>query len=874
MEAAQKSPIAPALGEKNSRWPRVLAFAVPTLLVLVAYALAGIYPFGEKQALTIDLQHQYYPFLVEFRRRLLSGGSLQWTWQVGLGSSFVPLFSYYLASPLNLLFLLVPETYLREAVAVLTAIRAGLAGICCVVCLEKLYGARGMMTAVFSVCYALCGFFLGYFIDIIWLDTFAIAPLCVLCTVRLLREGKRAGYILSIALALWCNYYIGYMVCLFVLLVFLLVNALDWSGWQGFARRLGRIAYSTLIAVGLCAVILWPSVLAMQYYGGSLDAAPERLSLLFPAVSVLGNLGLTAAPTFLRGLPNLFTGTLCLMMLGLLLRTKKIRTLEKVLTVSLFVLLLASVEINVLDYVWHAFHNPKSLPARYTFLMSFVLVALSARVFSVREKVDGWDLCLMAVPVLVVAVCAFLGTQGVWVAVATCVALVLYLGAMALWASGRVSKRAVAGILCVLVCIESGVSVISAMQHVYPEDTSKRADYPYYGEMVRPLLSWLEQEETAPFYRVEMTRNPYTSNGPALLGYTGVTSFSSTINPRVATFLQEIGLSAKPEHLRHVYDDTSPLTNAFLDVDYYIAADGIMREPSRFWEYLGREKLSALYKNRYPLSLGFMVAPELLDFVGDVENPFLSQNRLFSLSTGLAGDLFVPSGTSAASGEGYRVEKLPDGAYAFTPDGNQDGGGVQFELQFAEDAYYYAYLYVEHFEFGHVYEGRSKREWQVMRPFIQTMGKRAAGETMTLEAFSEDPMPAGAARLYLYTIDADLFEAGYERLAAQQMQVTHREDTLIEGTVTAAQAGLLYTSIPYEPGWTAFVDGEQAEIALVGDAMLCVPLGEGTHTLRFAYATPGLVPGAVVTGVCLLLFAWVAWLDVRRKRGTRVETTE
>ena len=58
------------------------------------------------------------------------------------------------------------------------------------------------------------------------------------------------------------------------------------------------------------------------------------------------------------------------------------------------------------------------------------------------------------------------------------------------------------------------------------------------------------------------------------------------------------------------------------------------------------------------------------------------------------------------------------------------------------------------------------------------------------------------------------------------LQLTTFEDTLVEGTINCNRDGLLYTSIPQNGNWVAYVDGEPAEIRLVGDAMVSVELME------------------------------------------------
>ena len=66
------------------------AFFVPLALMLTAFGLMDVSPFGKatKQILVTDLWHQYYPFLVDFQDRLQNGQDLYWSWSVGGGVNY------------------------------------------------------------------------------------------------------------------------------------------------------------------------------------------------------------------------------------------------------------------------------------------------------------------------------------------------------------------------------------------------------------------------------------------------------------------------------------------------------------------------------------------------------------------------------------------------------------------------------------------------------------------------------------------------------------------------------------------------------------------------------------------------------------------
>jgi len=88
---------------------------------------------------------------------------------------------------------------------------------------------------------------------------------------------------------------------------------------------------------------------------------------------------------------------------------------------------------------------------------------------------------------------------------------------------------------------------------------------------------------------------------------------------------------------------------------------------------------------------------------------------------------------------------------------------------------------------------------------------------------------------------------------------------------------LVFFSIPYDKGFTAYVDGQETEIEKVFDGLSAVYVPAGDHSIRFDYRLLGLKEGMAVTTVCLVLFAlyccgcFVLW--VRRRKSPAAEQT-
>ena len=197
---------------KKGKWNYLaISFALPFLLMCAVMIVSQYEPFGQHSMLYSDMYHQYYPFFVEFRNALRSGDSLLYSWSVGMGMDYLGLISYYLASPLNLLSVLVPESLVLEYFAMLMPIKLGLAGLFFAIFLKKMFNKNDLSIAMFGAFYGLCAWALGYQWNIMWLDTFALLPLVALGTVSLLRDKKFILYTLTLFMSIYANYYIGFL---------------------------------------------------------------------------------------------------------------------------------------------------------------------------------------------------------------------------------------------------------------------------------------------------------------------------------------------------------------------------------------------------------------------------------------------------------------------------------------------------------------------------------------------------------------------------------------------------------------------------------------------------------------------------------------
>jgi len=178
------------------------AFFVPMVIMVIIFAQRGIFPFGEESFLRTDMYHQYAPFFSEFRYKLTHGGSLLYSWDIGMGVNFAALYAYYLASPLNWLLVLCPKNYVIEFMTYLIVFKIGLSGFSFSWYLRSHNKTMDFGVAFFGIFYALSGYMAAYSWNIMWLDCILLFPLIMLGLEKLVKEKKCFLYCLTLGLSI------------------------------------------------------------------------------------------------------------------------------------------------------------------------------------------------------------------------------------------------------------------------------------------------------------------------------------------------------------------------------------------------------------------------------------------------------------------------------------------------------------------------------------------------------------------------------------------------------------------------------------------------------------------------------------------------
>lgn len=866
----------------------ILAFLVPFVLMTTAFALMKVSPFGDQQILVTDLWHQYFPFLVDFQDKLKHGESLFWSWTQGAGVNYFALMSYYLASPLNFVSVFIPSEWLREFLMFSVVIKVACAGMFMAIFLRSVFKKNDFSLVLFGCCFSFCAFFMGYYWNTIWLDTVCITPLVVLGAVKLLTENKFRLYVVTLALSLLANYYIGLFTCIFVLLIFIAYNIAKWENVKTFFTKLLRMGVFSLIAIGITAFFLLPAFFGLQNTNASGSSFPSTFSInigksndllgvLTAIQQILSNFITFISPATKEAdaLPNIACGTVSIVLGILFLTSKKIRLKEKIVDMCLIFFMIISCIIRQLDYIWHGFHFTNMIPYRFSYLISFVLVVMAFRAFMLIDFSSCWDVLLAALGSALVILFA-IGTQEAYTIIGTAIVALVVCTMLFLYTRRIVPKQVLLIVLAVVVIGESGATAYIGVKTTTVTGTY---DYPRGGETTKQLISYMNslEENTTELWRAETT-STQTLNDGSLNGYNGLSMFNSMANVDTTRFFENFGMMGWKSGNRYTYAEGSPVTNVFMNLKYIISRDGVYRNNYDLSEAyaVGNEKL---LKNDHYIPMGFMVNNNLTQWVEndneDQFNPFDQQNEFFKLATGINENVYTS--LDVVSQGHYDYEKFPVsktsyGNYSFSCTDASITPHVKWNYEAPEDGLYCMYAKISGGDNVTVMQNDAAQSstYGMGRPYIACIGYFNKGDKISVYSQLE-PGQSGSAQVYVNLLNKDVFEKGYEKISKDVMTTESLTGSSMEGTIDVSEDGLFYTSIPYEEGWTAVVDGKEIEITPVGGSLLAFPLLKGSHEIRLYYYPKGFWPGFTVTTICLLTFAGLCaytYIIKKKKKAT------
>lgn len=834
-----------------------LSFFLPLLVMIGCCIAFGVQPFGDNSLLIIDGLHQYMPFYSVLYDKLKSGESLFYSFRAGLGINFLSLFSYYLSSPFNLLILFFKKSQLNMAVSMIIVLKIALSGMNAGIYFSSKSKQPGFSVLMISMAYALSSYMVGYCWNVMWLDAVMIFPIIMMGLERLIEKKDGRLYCISLFYALYCNYYIAFMICIFVVLWYLLYSFK--SVKQFFFRGLS-FALHSFLAAGMAAILLIPAYMGIkQTASGESMSLPEH-SFLTNAADLLNRQFAMWTPIShdnFDGNANLYIGVFTVLAAALYLLNQEIKLSDKIKKVLLIGFFYLSFSEMILNFIWHGFHDQYGIPNRFSFLFGFVLLYMLWEVFEHLDGIRGWHVALACmVSVGLLAYAKMQGSQTLEDDNYGVAGMLLLLYGMLLffYTLSRKRKFIYRTAFCVVAVVEIAATAFMGFNENGQISVSKF----FYGTEDMDKATSSLRDGT--FYRSELA-NALMVDENAWYPMNAVGLFGSTATDRMVNMMDNLGFYTGCNE--YLYKGATPVSNLLLNVRYlyYHQEDSLQTD----FKYLKTQGNFDVYENPTKgMSIGYLMNNSVKDWYYDSAYPFRVQNDLGEQAFGVSG-LFRNIAISDPVTNGCTASKTNDGEYYFKyKDSRPDN--MTFTIPITENAenlyLFYDGTQVENAQIS--VDGVNMKSGD-LDGYMLPIGKVAEGSELKVTFELKGETADGYVRLSA----ADFNQQAYENLAKEAsvraFQVDGYSDSYIEGSINATKNQMLFFSIPYDKGWKVTVDGKQAKTSRIGDAFLGVNVTSGKHKVTLKYTPPGFSVGWKISVLCAGVFLILCFVKYRYK---------
>ena len=826
-----------------------ISFFGALIVLIVLYKCRKIYPFGDNMYLRSDCYHQYAPFHKELFRKLTSGESLQFSWNVGLGSNFIALYAYYLASPFNWFIGLVSEAHIIEFMNASIILKLSLCSFTMSYYLRKKFDTKNFAIIGFSLFYAFSSYVCAFSWNLMWLDCLFLLPLITLGIEKLIKEGKGNLYCLSLATAIISNYYIAIMLCIYSVLYFvviLIANHKD--SIKYYIHKCVSFGFYSLISGGLAACLFYPAFKALSQTASNDFDFPDTLERYFSVFKMLSRALMNVSPSIFEPHdPNVYCTVAVFLLIPIYWISNKIEIKEKIGKTAILGILLLSFNLNIPNYIWHGFHFPNSLPCRESFIYIFLILVMSYEGFlHVKEASNK-----MLFGAYGFSVALFLVFEQLFVDDSynfktiyySLLFITFYLFTFMLYRSKSKANILLATYFVVIIAVAETFTNLEATGF----STTTRSSYLNDNKNIETMLTKLKEEEGDSFYRIEKL-DRRSKNDAAWHGYKGASIFSSAASEPISKLYGKLGFEESCN--AYGYYGHTPFLNSIFNIKYFLS-DDLLDEDELYTlkdSAVDTNNTIFLYENKYTLPVGFMIDNNPMDTLNlETTNPFNTNNDLVK-AFGAKEEIFTRLDVTTVD-EDNNVEVADDMYMLVYCTSSLD----KLDVDITDSD-------------GSI---TSKTFTDMKQEHTVEIGLVKAGSTVTVRSGDSEVTDI---QIYAYSFDREKYIDLMNSLMDGGMYDTSYTSTSLTGKVNAKNDGYLFTSIPCDKGFSVYVDGKKVETESLLDALILVPVSAGTHTIEFKYSTPGLYLGLTIS--ILSLIALIAVNICKRKINQKLGLTQ
>lgn len=801
--------------------------SVPIAMLCALCIWGGIYPFGPESFLTEDLKYQYIDFFTWYRQVLAGDANIFYSFAQGMGSNTWGLYSYYLASPFNLIILLFDETTLTLAVFVIVALKLSVMNVAAAWFLKRRFGLADAWALILSFCYTWSTWSVTNLRNPLWLDALIILPLAAWACWRLIHAGSFIPLAALTCIDVICCWYMTYITLVFLCLFVLFELAVHIFEGNEVDRRwvLGRAVRFTgaiALGLGLAAWTFAPTVMAMLGGAGS-KGIPSFVT--YPTSLVRGFL---PCAWNLRRVPQFYTGIVPLVLALAALGSRHIPRKTRVLLFCFAGFLAAASVFGHLEFAWCGMRVPNGFYSCTAFLLGFLEVWAAGLYLSRRTSPDARARSGAHCEPSRRRHAAGMRLGLPWIHLA--------IGALAL-ADLMLNAH---------VCMNQ-------LYVNYPQDAHES----YIAESSEQIAR-IKALDPGQFWRLDKTYNRMGAafNEGISQGFCQLSTYSSANSQHAVALLNSVGYSSEGE-FSSVYAAPNLFMDSLLGVRY-VATWGT---PTGFIPMAMQpsQNGATFSRNPFALSFGLSAAASTGDLAAPLagDNPFERMNDLAQRLTGGNEPLFTELKADVTQDDPDHMAwevAVPANAigYAYVLKGADAGSYQPVQLTIDQQ----------------VIAQEGCRFDNNVRSLNALVGDEPSMHRIVIDpAEGAENVPTGTGCIF-YALDMGAFEELVTALRATQFEPSTFEDGRVAGTYRADGPTTLLFSMPYDRGWTVEVDGQLAELLpALDEGMSAIQVDAGEHRIEMSYRSPGLTVGCAVSAMSLIILIVCAMRAIRMMRS-------
>ena len=836
---------------------KIISFFLPILLFLCLLKIYSIYPFGDSLINKYDSFEQYPSIIMEFINKIKEHHSLFYTLNGGLGNDFYSIFTYYLASPFNILFLFTNgfEQVYRVFILIII-LKIGLSGFTMYTYLDNHFNKNEKAKLLFSFIYALNSYTMARCYNIMWLDAIYLAPLVLFGIDKIIQNKKSLLYILFLTLAIFINYYLGYMLCIFSAIYFLWQILISKKRKEDKKQVLLIFTFSSVFCGLLSSIVLIPA--GFQILGNrvlksnSFSFNIENLKSLFYNFLPFSFI---KSDTFNNGTVMVGSTVFVLVLDIFYFFNEKVTKKEKIATFILLFFFFLSFILAPLDYAWQMFSKPIWWNTRYSFLFIAFLIIIGVKSFIYRKniKINKWIYLVIYVLFLSMFTISMMlkwyGKNPTDINLIFFVIGTLFFSIYYFLLPKKIKYKNI--ILLVLIVLEIFYNSSYILRNSYMSLQSKtKTDYETSYK-----INKIKQLDSS-FYRIYNVDSRDNEDEGLYHNYHALTIFSSIYNSNVNQFYNQnlFVNDVKKENMNHTKISNPSIEDLSLLNSKYIL--------STIYQKNLKEIEKGVYYNKYYLATAFLlnktekenVALKNFDAQTSIEN-------IYSYLYGSKVKLY-----NKQEGEFKRNKKSLDVHEYFKLYTNKNKR-VDYEFVSSIDGILSPkvkkYFYNENTE---IFINNKKINKEII---IKVKKKDRVRISYKLNKDYQNI--SGVEDLKVQVLDEKKLMEVTRFINSRKVEIQEDQKHIVNAKVNLSSQEKLFITLPYSKGLKAYVDGKKVKINKEWNTFLSINLSKGKHTIIIDYIPEGFLLGIIITGLTLLgLVTYIAikkWkkLEIKEK---------